>query len=128
MGKYSTSRQPSMPVSLESLEEAIRTKLEGGVEHVQVFDISGGCGQSYEVIIVSKAFEKLPTFKRHKLVNAALKAEIAELHAFSQKTFTPEQWKGVEIKVADNGPATPSQTTATEATAMDVTSAECKKT
>jgi len=101
MGKYSTSRQPSMPVSLESLEEAIRTKLEGGVEHVQVFDISGGCGQSYEVIIVSKAFEKLPTFKRHKLVNAALRDEISQLHAFTQRTFTPEQWQGVEIKVAD---------------------------
>ncbi|KAK9900655.1 bola-like protein [Cystobasidium minutum MCA 4210] len=97
-----------MPVTPEQLEDAIRTKIEGGVEHVQIFDISGGCGQSYEVIIVSKAFEKLPTFRRHKLVNAALKAEIAELHAFSQKTFTPEQWQNVEVKVADNGPATPS--------------------
>lgn len=25
-----------------------------------------------------------------------------------QKTFTPEQWQNVEVKVADNGPATPS--------------------
>ena len=58
--------------------------------------------QSFEVIIVSTAFDKLPTFRRHKMgrcrsivtsepladnsspVNAALKDEIASLHAFSQ--------------------------------------------
>jgi len=116
-----------MPVSLESLEEAIRTKLEGEVEHVQALDISGGCGQSYEVIIVSNAFNKLPTFKRHKLVNAALKDEIAQLHAFTQKTFTPEQWAGVEIKIADNGPAMPSQNTTTEPAAKETSTAEATK-
>jgi len=32
----------------------------------------------------------LPTLKRHRLVNEFLKEQIAELHAFSQKTFTPK--------------------------------------
>jgi len=102
-----------MPVSGEALEQAIRAKVEG-VEDVKVFDISGGCGQSFEVIIVSTAFEKLPTFRRHKMVNAALKDEIASLHAFSQKTFTPEQFKNVNIQVQDNGPSTPSAVTTEE--------------
>lgn len=58
-------------------------------------------------------------------VNGALKDEIASLHAFSQvsrgnhdclsadkactqKTFTPEQFKNVNIQVQDNGSSTPS--------------------
>ena len=30
---------------------------------------------------------------RHRLVNAALAEELKTIHAFSQKTFTPEQWQ-----------------------------------
>ena len=29
---------------------------------------------------------------RHRLVNAALEEELKAIHAFSQKTLTPEQW------------------------------------
>ena len=32
------------------------------------------------------------TLARHRLVNTALKDEIARLHAFSQKSYTPEEW------------------------------------
>lgn len=28
-----------------------------------------------------------------RLVNSVLKEELKTIHAFSQKTFTPEQWK-----------------------------------
>jgi len=38
-------------------------------------------------------FEKKMTLARHRLVNSALKDEIARLHAFSQKSYTPEEWK-----------------------------------
>ena len=37
-------------------------------------------------------FEGLKTLEKHRLANDKLKNEIAILHAFSQKTFTPEQW------------------------------------
>ncbi|KAF9171993.1 X-ray repair cross-complementing protein 6 [Mortierella sp. AD010] len=56
-------------------------------------DISGGCGQNFEITIVSPLFEGKTTLQKHRLVNEALKDQIALVHAFSQKTLTPEQWK-----------------------------------
>ncbi len=58
-----------------------------------VSDVSGGCGQAYDVVIVSDAFEGLNTLKRHRMVNELLKDEIAQLHAFSQKTYTAAQYE-----------------------------------
>ena len=69
-------------VSREELDQAIRTRLNA--THVEIEDISGGCGQAYEVVIVSPEFAGKNTLKRHKLVNAALKEEIAAVHAFTQ--------------------------------------------
>ena len=50
------------------------------------------CGQKLEVVIVSPLFEGRGLLQRHRLVNEALVDEIAQLHAFSQKTLTPAQW------------------------------------
>ncbi|KNC97757.1 uncharacterized protein SPPG_06758 [Spizellomyces punctatus DAOM BR117] len=79
-----------MPVAQSHLEAQIKSKLEA--EHVEVTDTSNGCGQSFEVVIVSKLFAGKPLLSRHRMVNEALKDEISQIHAFSQKTFTPEQW------------------------------------
>ncbi|GAA98623.1 hypothetical protein E5Q_05310 [Mixia osmundae IAM 14324] len=79
-----------------SLEARIRAVLPSAT-HVQVFDISGGCGQSYEVIIVSPDFEGMSTLKRHRKVNELLADEIAQLHAFTQKSLTPEQWSKTRV-------------------------------
>ncbi|PWN96997.1 bola-like protein [Tilletiopsis washingtonensis] len=93
-------------VSQAQLEQAIRAKVEG-VTSLVVSDVSGGCGQAYDVIIVSPIFEGLPTLKRHRLVNELLKEQIAELHAFSQKTFTPKQYEAQGSKTAPLAPVTP---------------------
>ncbi|CAG8438451.1 14017_t:CDS:2 [Ambispora leptoticha] len=79
-----------MSVTKESLEKTLREKLEA--EHVDATDTSGGCGQSFDVIIVSSQFDGKSLLQRHRLVNDAIKDEIAQLHAFSQKTYTPAQW------------------------------------
>lgn len=47
-------------------------------------DLSAGCGQMFEVIIVSPSFSGLRLLARHKLVNEKLKDEISKVHAFSQ--------------------------------------------
>lgn len=47
------------------------------------------------MIIVSPVFEGLPTLKRHRMVNDLLKEQIAQLHAFSQKTYTPKQYEAL---------------------------------
>lgn len=69
-------------VSRDELDLAIRSRLSA--THVEIEDISGGCGQAYEVVIVSAEFEGKRTLQRHKLVNSALKEEIAAVHAFTQ--------------------------------------------
>ena len=43
-------------------------------------------------MIVSKKFEGKPLLARHRMVNEILKEELQEIHAFTQKTMTPEQW------------------------------------
>lgn len=58
----------------------------------QVIDESDGCGGKFNVIIVSKEFEGKSILQRHRLVNSTLAEELKTIHAFSQKTFTPEQW------------------------------------
>lgn len=54
---------------------------------------TGGCGQAFSAIIVSSQFEKKTTLARHRLVNTALKAEVAAIHAWTPKCYTPEQWE-----------------------------------
>ena len=47
---------------------------------------------------MSPVFAKKMTLARHRLVNTALKDEIARLHAFSQKSYTPEEWAAQQAK------------------------------
>jgi BolA protein len=65
-----------------TLDRAIRDRLSA--VHVEVTDASGGCGQAFEVVIVSPAFAGQNKLKRHRMVNTALKEEIASIHAFTQ--------------------------------------------
>jgi stress-induced morphogen len=55
--------------------------------------MTGGCGQSFQATIVSPQFEKKATLARHRLVNGALKEEIAAIHAWTPKCFTPQEWE-----------------------------------
>lgn len=54
---------------------------------------TGGCGQAFEAMIVSTQFAKKTTLARHRLVNSALKEEIAAIHAWTPKCLTPEEWE-----------------------------------
>jgi len=87
------------PVVSESMsgftEEFIKNKLQEklSAEHVEVVDQSDGCGGKFAALIVSTQFEGKALLARHRLVNSALEEELKTIHAFSQKTFTPEQWK-----------------------------------
>lgn len=59
----------------------------------EVTDTSCGCGQRFEVVIVSSHFEGKPLLQRHRMVNECLAEELKLIHAFSQKTYTPAQWR-----------------------------------
>lgn len=47
----------------------------------------------FQAIIVSPQFTKKTTLARHRLVNGVLKAEIAAIHAWTPKCYTPEEWE-----------------------------------
>ncbi|CDK25724.1 unnamed protein product [Kuraishia capsulata CBS 1993] len=78
-------------LTTQSLEQLIRERL--GASIVQVQDMSGGCGQAFAVIIVSDLFQGKNKLMRHRMVNTALRDEISQIHAFTQKGFTSSEWE-----------------------------------
>ncbi|KPM40910.1 hypothetical protein AK830_g5649 [Neonectria ditissima] len=82
----------------ESMREAITERLQA--VHVDVTDMSGGCGQAFTSLIVSPQFQGLNSLKRHRLVNAALKDEIAAIHAWTAKCQTPTEYERDKAKTA----------------------------
>lgn len=70
------------------------TKSRRSYVHAHILKSStGGCGQMFEAIIVSPQFAKKTTLARHRLVNSTLKEEVAAIHAWTPKCFTPEEWE-----------------------------------
>lgn len=53
----------------------------------------GGCGQAFTTLIVSPEFVGKNSLKRHRLVNSALKEEIAQIHAWSAKCQSPAEYE-----------------------------------
>jgi stress-induced morphogen len=47
----------------------------------------------YEAVIVAECFEGKGTLARHRMVNAALKEEIAGVHAWTQKCLSGKEWE-----------------------------------
>ncbi|KAL1978790.1 hypothetical protein VTN31DRAFT_1649 [Thermomyces dupontii] len=84
----------SSPVTPESIRAKLTSQLEA--THVEVEDLSGGCGQAFQAIIVSPQFDKKNALARHRLVNSVLKEEIAAIHAWTPKCYTPEQWQKMQ--------------------------------
>ncbi|KAB0352284.1 hypothetical protein FD754_017141 [Muntiacus muntjak] len=81
----------TMELSAEYLREKLQRDLEA--EHVEVEDTTPSrCASSFRVLVVSAKFEGKPLLQRHRLVNTCLAEELLHIHAFEQKTLTPEQW------------------------------------
>ncbi|XP_069100125.1 bolA-like protein 2 [Pleurodeles waltl] len=84
-------------LSAGSLREKLQRELEA--EHVEVEDTSANrCATSFKVLVVSSKFEGKPLLQRHRLVNSCLSEEMKNIHAFEQKTLTPEQWEKEKLK------------------------------
>ncbi|OJD32689.1 uncharacterized protein BKCO1_3700014 [Diplodia corticola] len=87
----------SSGVTPESLKAVLEEKV--GAVHVEIADLSGGCGQMFEAIIVSPQFDKKTTLARHRLVNAALREQIAAIHAWTPKCHTPDEWEKKKAQI-----------------------------
>uniref|UniRef100_A0A8C0INK9 BolA-like protein 2 n=1 Tax=Chelonoidis abingdonii TaxID=106734 RepID=A0A8C0INK9_CHEAB len=51
------------------------------------------CSTSFKVLVVSSRFRGKPLLQRHRLVNELLAEDLKHIHAFEQRTLTPEQWE-----------------------------------
>uniref|UniRef100_A0A0G4FVB4 BolA-like protein n=1 Tax=Chromera velia CCMP2878 TaxID=1169474 RepID=A0A0G4FVB4_9ALVE len=75
--------------------EQVQTKLTEALKPsvLKVIDQSGGCGAAFHAIVVSEAFEGQRLLQRQRMVNDAIKAEMAEIHAFTMKCYTPAEFE-----------------------------------
>lgn len=80
-----------MSIEINDIEKKLREALNP--IHLELTDISGGCGASYSAVIVSDKFNGKPLLHRHRMVNSALAEELKIVHAFTMKTLTAEQWE-----------------------------------
>jgi stress-induced morphogen len=81
----------SQPIDADYLTKKLQSSLN--IAHISIEDMSGGCGQAFNAIIVSPDFEKKTLLARSRLVNGVLKEEIAAIHAWTPRCLTPEQWE-----------------------------------
>ncbi|XP_030371028.1 bolA-like protein 2 [Scaptodrosophila lebanonensis] len=80
--------------TVKNLEDKLKEQLQA--QYVRAVDESDGCGGKFSVIVVSELFRGKPLLQKHRLVNKALAEELQQIHAFSQKTYTPEEWEKVQ--------------------------------
>ena len=85
--------QNSTGITPETLSETLKASTDLNASHVDIQDISGGCGASFAALIVSDAFQGKSALQRHRLVNGILKDEIKAIHAWTPKCLTTEQWE-----------------------------------
>nr|CAB3226047.1 bolA-like protein 3 [Phallusia mammillata] len=86
---YSTNNDSTLSTEGEiRLTEKLKTSFPDA--SIQVNDISGGCGDMYEVHISSSAFINKRTIQQHKLVTASLKEEVKKMHGLRIFTSLPE--------------------------------------
>ncbi|OPJ85667.1 hypothetical protein AV530_009224 [Patagioenas fasciata monilis] len=95
------SRRALAAMAEGPLARTIRTKLSAALQptHLQVLDDSPrhggppGAESHFSVVVVSGRFAGLSPLQRHRLVHAALSAELAgPLHAIAIVARTPQQW------------------------------------
>ncbi|XP_051682962.2 bolA-like protein 2 isoform X1 [Oryctolagus cuniculus] len=80
-----------MELSSHYLREKLQRDLEA--EHVEVEDTTlNHCTTSFQVLVLPTKFEGKPLLQIHWPVNECLAEELLHIHAFEQKTLTPEQW------------------------------------
>ncbi|KAI0813913.1 bola domain-containing protein [Xylaria sp. FL0064] len=101
-------------ITEDSLKTALAERLKA--THVEVTDMSGGCGQSFTSLIVSPVFAGQNSLKRHRAVNAALRDEIAAIHAWSAKCQTPEEYDKARAEAHANPQPTSTSTSTTSGT------------
>lgn len=85
-----------MPSAEELAEKLLQSEL--APEVATVSDTSDGCGSKFEAVIVSAKFDGVPLLERQQQVNTIIAEEMKTIHAFSMKTWTPQQYEAKKAK------------------------------
>jgi len=81
-----------MSVSVEYIKGKLEKELQA--ELVEVEDISPDmCGSSFRVLVVAASFEGKSRLQQQRMVNGALAEVMPNIHALTQKTYTPDSWQ-----------------------------------
>ncbi|XP_053212175.1 bolA-like protein 3 [Panonychus citri] len=84
--RWFSGQQQSTP---SAGEEYLTNKLKDKIpncSHVEVHDVSGGCGEMYEIYVVSTDFKGITVLAQHKMVTDALKEDIPKFHGIRVAT------------------------------------------
>lgn len=90
--------QNTTGITPDSLKQSLQSSSLNPA-HVEIQDISGGCGASFAAVIVSDEFQGKSALQRHRLVNGILKEEIKAVHAWTPRCMTVEQWEKEKAKM-----------------------------
>ena len=82
------------------IQKALEEKLSKGLSPLILkvinespnHNVPEGSESHFRVLIVSDQFKELSSIKRHQMVHTLIKEELKVVHAFSQSTFTSEEW------------------------------------
>ncbi|KAJ2726362.1 hypothetical protein GGI07_000677 [Coemansia sp. Benny D115] len=92
----------TLPAVAESTIKNLVCNNIANVTHIEVEDVSGGCGSMFNLLIVSDEFKNLMRLKKHKMVHQALGDTMKDLHALSLKLYTVEEYEKIS-KPEDEG-------------------------
>ncbi len=75
----------------QEIQDIIKTNFPDA--QVSLRDLTG-TADHWQVTIISKVFEGKPMLAQHRLVKELFEADInsGAVHAFSLKTYTPDEW------------------------------------
>ena len=75
------------------LKEGLKPVLLKVVNESPNHNVPKGSESHFHVLIVSEKFSGLNLIKRQRMVHQLIAKELEIIHAFSQKTLTPEEFK-----------------------------------
>jgi len=68
----------------DEMEKKLMNKLK--IEKLEIIDLSGNCGTSFQIKIKSSDFNGKNVISQHRMVNEILKDELKTIHALQLKT------------------------------------------
>ena len=89
----------------QKLKSALNIELLEVINESPMHQVPPDSETHFRILVVSNDFEGLSTVKRHQKIYQILSKELAgPIHAFSQKTLTPKEWKALSSPPSESPP------------------------